>query len=63
MSLTDFEETLRFDKGFNNLKERTNQDIWYLVLDTGNCYSPSMTLRFTETSPFKDLNIAFPIIF
>ncbi len=28
---------------------------WYLVLDTGNRYSPSMTLSFTKTSPFKDL--------
>ncbi len=28
----------------------------YLVLDTGNRYSPSMTLRFIKTSPFKYLN-------
>ncbi len=29
---------------------------WYLVLATGNRYSPSMTLRFIKTSPFKYLN-------
>ncbi len=27
----------------------------YLVMDTGNRYSPSMTLRFIKTSPFKYL--------
>ena len=27
----------------------------YLVLDTWNHYSPSMTLRFIKTSPFKYL--------
>ncbi len=30
---------------------------FYLVLDTGNRYSPSMTLRFIKTSPFKYLNV------
>ncbi len=30
----------------------------YLVLDTGNRYSPSMTLRFIKTSPFKYLKVA-----
>ena len=29
----------------------------YLVLNTGNRYSPSMTLRFIKTSPFKYLNV------
>ncbi len=34
----------------------SNGPKWYLVSDTGNCCSPSVTLRFTKTSPFKYLN-------
>ena len=33
----------------------SNGPKWYLASDTGNCYNPSMTLRFTKTSPFKYL--------
>ncbi len=31
----------------------------FLVLDTGNRYTPSMTLRFIKTSPFKYLKRVF----
>ncbi len=31
---------------------------YYLVLDTGTRYSPSMTLRFIKTSPFKYLKMS-----
>ena len=37
----------------------SNGPKWYLVSDTGNCYSPLMTLRFTKTSPFKYHNLEY----